>query len=278
MKIATWLREDISIAKGAMRISITGQVEKYRKEYEEALKTHREFKYQVYRVNDRRLVHVKIPSSVEGMNYDVVIEFMSIYPEDLERSDIHVFSNSPAFVFTSAFALLSYGDFVNTGRLLKRGSIRRGTDCQIVDGLETKLSEKALMNPPDTRNPTQIAIPDKTVYWGIFYILDHVPPEEILAKGINTSIGRVAASVLSFEEAMQLRRRLDKAHKDERKNRYNQAMSELENEERKQERARSRGLQKLNGPKSPLKPKMAMSAKSTSKTRSVKSTRRGNSG
>ena len=268
MIIATWLRGDISIRKGAMRISVSGQVEKYHKEYETVLKQHRdEFKYLLYKVDDRRLVHLKIPSSVEGMFYDVVIEFMKFNPADLELSDIHVFSNSPAFVFTSAFALLSYGDYINTGKLLRRGSIRRGNDCQLVEGLENKLSDRALMEPPNVRNPTQIALPDKTVYFGIFYILEKISPEQMLEDSTQTSIQRIAAEIPDFEAIMQMRRNLDKAHKEEKKQKYDEEMNDLKSKEKKNTGVtNSKGVQQ---PKSPLRPKSLNSVTSKNKVKSL---------
>lgn len=52
-------------------------------------------------------IHVRIPSSVEGIHYDIVLTFK---PNDkstgvgVEGMDMQIFSNSPSFLYTYAFA------------------------------------------------------------------------------------------------------------------------------------------------------------------------------
>ena len=121
--------------------------------YRGLLKEHRHFSAAAYKVSDSVLIHVKVPSeSVEGVNYDVCIEFMNVGSTDssLLTKKIRIFSNNFAFVFTYAYVF-------NQRNLL-------------VDYLKGLLSKEALSQPPKQRNPDETINYEKSIVYAIYYI------------------------------------------------------------------------------------------------------------
>ena len=121
--------------------------------YRGLLKEHRHFSANAYKVSDSILIHVKVPSeSVEGVNYDVCIEFMNVGSTDssLLTKKIRIFSNNFAFVFTYAYVF-------NQRNLL-------------VDYLKGLLSKEALSQPPKQRNPDETINYEKSIVYAIYYI------------------------------------------------------------------------------------------------------------
>ena len=114
------------------------------------------FKFNAYKVSDSIILSVKVPSeSVEGVTYDVCIEFMGVgsLETSLLPKKIKIFSNNFAFVFTYAYVF-------NQRELL-------------VEYLRPLLPKEALTQPPKTRNPDETINYEKSVVYAILFIQEH---------------------------------------------------------------------------------------------------------
>ena len=104
--------------------------------------------------NDIYIV-VKIPSSVDGIFYDVVVKFIytnkSVGNSIFDR-DIQIFSNSPSFLYTYANAYLKRNLFIKE--------------------LRKKLSSKILKDIAETKNPYGLISYDFSVYAALYYIVN----------------------------------------------------------------------------------------------------------
>jgi hypothetical protein len=109
----------------------------------------------VYKRNDMNfLYHVIIPSETERENtYDVVIEVFSDTPSiTVKKWNFLLFSNSPGFAFTYAYAYNQYD--------------------MIIPELKSKLSKKFYNTPPYKRNPHEILMYDKSIFFAIYHITE----------------------------------------------------------------------------------------------------------
>ena len=108
MKIDYLLNGEVQIQKGAPKLPVKGLVDKHRQKYDR-LGVDRSIRGMVYRIKEDYYVHIKVPStSVDDFFYDVVFSFEAL-ASPLDQSDIHMFSNSPGWVFTYAYSLHFYG-------------------------------------------------------------------------------------------------------------------------------------------------------------------------
>jgi hypothetical protein len=124
--------------------------------YRVLLKMNHHFKTSAYRVSDSVVLHVRIPSeSVEGVYYDVCIEFMNV--ANMETSmltkNIKVFSNNFAFVYTYAYVMNQRG--------------------LLIDYLRSLLPKEVLSEPPKQRNPDETVNYEKSIVYAIYYIQEH---------------------------------------------------------------------------------------------------------
>lgn len=108
----------------------------------------------VVKKNNKIFIIVKVPSSVDGIEYDVVFEFK---PSDtsiegsLSTMPMRIFSNSPSFTFTYANAYMKRDIFIKS--------------CK--KKLPTIFSRKAA----DVKNPYHIISYDFSVYCGLKYLI-----------------------------------------------------------------------------------------------------------
>ncbi|AMS01311.1 hypothetical protein AR9_g227 [Bacillus phage AR9] len=122
----------------------------------EMMKQHKDFKLEIMKDKDIYYFYFKIPSETyEKLFYDVVLQFSPI--NDQANSDftfnnysVRLFSNAPNFLFTYAYVY--------------------NQDGILIDFLKKKISNKALNEPPNTRNPIQSYGFEKSVYFALLYI------------------------------------------------------------------------------------------------------------
>jgi hypothetical protein len=107
---------------------------------------------------DNYYFHLKVPSeSDKKMHvYDVIVQFTTDGNKDLRndknlnRYSIKLFSNSPSFTYTYAYAFKLYG--------------------ALADGLDNKFKDIVFEQPPITRNPGSVIGYEKTTYFACLYL------------------------------------------------------------------------------------------------------------
>ena len=204
MLISKWFDDGISIRPGSVKLPIKGLVDGYRARYSELIKRAR-FHVQLYNISGTTYMHVKVPSeTVKNVNYDVVLEFLR-KGKDLMDSEVRVFSNSPAFVYYYAYALYHYGEDITQRRTIFNRR-RPPTDSQLIPILLEHLPDASLTNPPEVRNPAQIPLPDKSVYFALLYLMS-LNPALIAQSGQHITEDQLRTSVAVFDKLMDLRKR-----------------------------------------------------------------------
>lgn len=124
--------------------------------YRALLKAHHHFKASAYKVSDSVVLHVRVPSeSVEGVYYDVCIEFMDVGSTETSvlTKKIKVFSNNFAFVYTYAYVM-------NQRDLL-------------IEYFRSLLPKEVLSEPPKQRNPDETVNYEKSIVYAIYYIQEN---------------------------------------------------------------------------------------------------------
>lgn len=216
MKIHQLYTEDISVAKGSFKIPIKGLIDRYRDRYDELSRSKR-FSHVVYRLPGKRtVVVVKVPSeSLENFTYDVAIDFLSIGP-DFQNCDVTMFSNAPSFAYTCCYVFYNHGHENDPPRLIAQllKAKRRGAECLLVAGLESKFPDQMLIEPPKVRNPAEIAVPDKTVYHALMYLEDRVGVSGLLGGQLATE-RTLQSQVRSFDQLMRERKRQERREKED---------------------------------------------------------------
>ena len=255
MKISRFLGGDIQVGGSGVKIPIDGLVAKHRERYEkEAMADH--VQYMVYRVNDRRFIHLKIPSMSmlrkgRKFYYDVVFEFVTIDESNLDNSDILLYCNSPGFGYNYCFALYHFGSQDEHHTLFNITKRNTPTNSQLVRELTSKYPPKMLNDPPTIRNPGELALADHVVYAALFYMMDNVPVSEILA-GRYVSMNQIIMAVASFDRMAMERRRIENDLKRQKRKNNADLSKEFDVVEK--------DLERRSGIRSPSKPRRASSS------------------
>lgn len=108
-----------------------------------------------YKKNDLHFFyHVLIPSETERENnYDIVIEIFNESPSlSVKKWKFRLFSNSPAFTYTYAYAYNMYD--------------------MLIPELKSKYPKKVLNTPPYQRNPHEILMYEKSIFFAIYHITE----------------------------------------------------------------------------------------------------------
>lgn len=106
--------------------------------------------------NNNYIIHIKIPSEVvKKFYYDVVIRFftdenVSDAGRSLDKYNIQVFSNDPAFVFTHAY-------------VFKQNDL-------FFDALTSKMGKRPLKQSPDITNPSKQLAYVKSIYFAYLFM------------------------------------------------------------------------------------------------------------
>lgn len=239
MKLKDFLNDELSISPGSVKLSIKSQLEKYRDKYDALISdTSKKIKTDTYRVNPggRVIVHFKIPSqSLTNFYYDVLLELTPVdKASSFEDCEIRLFSNSPSFVF-GGYAYVFYHldpdmkqrkSAKQLGMMIDMFKHKIPRDRLLMPGTEKKLGKEAVTEEPVIRNPMGIPIPDSSIYFAIFHMIDNMDYRRTMDNHNNVSEKQVIDSVSGFEHLMVLRRReTQKEQKEhERKNTRDQAL------------------------------------------------------
>lgn len=184
----------------------------------------------VYKNGDDYFIHVVIPSESNDRNntYDVVVKFS---PENhsearntssVNNYNVQLFSNSPSFTFTYAYV------FDKEGLLVRE--------------LRDKYRDETFQ-PPSTRNPYEGISYEKTIFYGIMYILRN---QGLLSKSILDK-GR---SISNLKSIVRTTDKVSIEHTHE-KNRLKNLEAEAERKDKKKE---VRDISIINKPKKGIKP------------------------
>ena len=139
--------------KGSAVLNINATKNKFQEKYNQI---HKRISHKSFFVKDDIYILVNIPSSVEGIMYDVLMKFeknkKSIGTTILDM-DMRLFSNSPSFLYTYANAYDKQKLFIK--------------ECK------KKLSPKMLSDIAKTRNPYGVLSYDFSIYSALWYILSN---------------------------------------------------------------------------------------------------------
>ncbi|MDE6041608.1 MAG: hypothetical protein K2F99_08540, partial [Muribaculaceae bacterium] len=166
MKIREFLREDLQISPGSIRIPVGDYIRKMRDRYEYFIKRFKRIHYTIYEVmpGARTLVHFKLPSeTVENFYYDVLFE-VTVGPStvDLLVCDIKFFSNAPSFVYNFSYVFAHWNPDDNRPSDKRdswmvdsmRGKVPKNS--LFIDGLRQKIGPAPTHDKPVVRNPLGI--------------------------------------------------------------------------------------------------------------------------
>ena len=278
MKILRFIHGDIQVGGTGVKIPIDAMSAKYKEQYEKDPGLAQNIKYMIYKVLDRRFIHYKIPSMSlikkgQQFYYDVVFEFVTLNESDIQNSDILLFSNSPGYAYTYCYTHHHYGSQDDKDRILLNFTRRNTpTNSQLIKELTNKFPPKMLRDPPTVRNPGELALADRTIYFALFHLIDNVPPSEILSNARNVAMNQIITSVASFEKLQMERRRIENRLKETKKRQAEDLSDEFNVVEK--DLNKRQGIKTMSGVRSTKKLKPVSRTRSTSTTKSPKSTRR----
>ena len=139
--------------KGSAILNINATKTKFEEKYNTI---HKKIIHKTFLVKDDIYILVNIPSSVEGIMYDVLLKFeknkKSLGTTILDM-EMQLFSNSPSFLYT-------YANAYDKQKLFIR-------ECK------KKLSSKMLSDFAKTRNPYGVLSYDFSIYCALHYILSN---------------------------------------------------------------------------------------------------------
>lgn len=139
--------------KGSAVLNINATKNKFQEKYNQI---HKRISHKSFFVKDDIYILINIPSSVEGIMYDVLMKFeknkKSIGTTILDM-EMRLFSNSPSFLYTYANAYDKQKLFIK--------------ECK------KKLSSKMLSDIAKTRNPYGVLSYDFSIYSALWYILSN---------------------------------------------------------------------------------------------------------
>lgn len=133
-----------------------------------------DIRYKVHIIKDNIYIHFRIPSNVDTIYYDTVIEFVYNSKSggfSVLDWDFKVFSNCPSFVYTYSHA------YAKRDMLIK--------------DLDKKYSGNAHKTPADTRNPYKV-----TGYeYSVFMALYHIRARRIYSLRYLKAVGKVSSNM-----------------------------------------------------------------------------------
>lgn len=275
MKLKEFLQDNIPLGKGAVKIPIKGLVSEYREKYDTLKNTHK-FSHDIYTIQPggRMIVHIKVPSeTVDNFYYDILIEFEpSATTLKIEDCDVKLFSNSPSFVYSYAYVFYHLDPDGTTkakktekdgsGMLIDTLRYKIPKNRLMVHGAETTLPDEPLHNEPVIRNPAGIPLPDKTIYYGIFYVLDNLKLLDITKSRRYRTSRQVFDAVEDFDALMLKRKRAEQKQKEAKARQRKQEMDSVKTTER--------AVRKTNSVVNVVKPRSTVKPISSQKSRSVK--------
>lgn len=174
--------------------------------------------YKAYTAGKRYIMYIKIPSEVvPNFYYDVLIEFTppksQIVGFKLDKYDVKFYSNDPSFVYTFAHAFKRNGMFFTE--------------------YEDKMSERALKEKADEKNPKDLVGYVKSLYFaylimrkrGLFSTVHYVNSynSKAVHREIMDAEKKIEVRKLAAEELAEEKRRHKAVMKDKSSKRNTQA-------------------------------------------------------
>lgn len=214
MLLKEFLQEYMPLSKGSVKIPIKPIIDNYKSRYDKLIKE-KSFSHDVYKTTSgRTIVHVKVPSeTVERFYYDVLFELEPTFKAmSIEDCHVRFFSNCPSFVYTYAYVFYHLdpdGDqqkTKKTGLLIPNLTRKIPKDRLLMPGTEEKLPDEVLNKEPVLRNPRMLTIPDKSIYYAIFYLQSKEYHSVVTTKRIRTEL-QIFTSVEDFDTLMLKRKR-----------------------------------------------------------------------
>lgn len=195
----------------------------YRNHYQEKLdkimvREQGKIDYKAYTAGKRYIIYLKIPSEVvPNFYYDVLIEFTppkgQIVGFKLDKYDVRFYSNDPSFVYTFAHAF-------------KRNNM-------FFTEYEDKMSERALKEKADEKNPKDIVGYVKSLYFaylimkkrGLFSTVSYVNSynSKAVHREVMDAEKKIEARKLAAEELAEEKRNARNKMKDRTSKRNTQA-------------------------------------------------------
>lgn len=221
MQLKKFLADQFSLGKGAVRLPISDLLNGYRQRYENLRKVYRNFKFTIWYVqpNGRTIVHFKIPSeTVHDFFYDVLLELnRSGGATTFEDCHVKMFSNCPSFVYTYAhvFYTMKDPDTGTDSMIIDKFNQKIPKDRLLVKGSEKVLPKESLTDAPSTRNPANLNLPDKSIYFAIFYLLDELDFRKVMYSRHITSMSRLLQAVPDFDVLMKNRAAEERKQRDQ---------------------------------------------------------------
>lgn len=223
MLLKEFMKDNMPLSKGSVKIPIKSIREEYRTRYDK-LSSEKAFTHVVYKTSPggRVIVHVKVPSeTLEKFYYDVLLEVEGTPgARSLENCNVRFFSNCPSFVYTYAYIFYHLNADGTVSKDNKSGGaiislLRRKIpqDRLLMPGTEEKIGDAVLDNEPDTRNPHRLIMLDKSLYYAVFYLMDNVPLNDILNTRNNRTEAQIMVSVSDFDTLMAKRKQEERREK-----------------------------------------------------------------
>ena len=144
-------------------------------------KSRKNFGVRIFEHQDKFYYVFKIPSEFyhsENLQYDVIIEFRpptkKHQADTLNRYHIRFFSNSPNFTFTYAYIY--------------------NQDDMLIKWMKPRISNTALKQPPEVRNPREEYGFEKSVYFALLFLKNHPRLMNKRARNLTTNSKRTIIS------------------------------------------------------------------------------------
>lgn len=233
--------------KGATFLNIGATKKQFTERYDKIVK---QIHHRVFSVKDDMYILVNIPSSVEGIEYDILVKFSPLSKsggESIYDMDMQIFSNSPSFLYTYCNAYNKYGLLIK--------------ECK------KKISSKMLKDIAKQKNPYGVLSYDFSIFAALFYIVanDYTNLSQLKSEAIKCKI----SDVLKFVKDAELLQKERKNQKD-----YNRLMEQEEMKLKKKVKFSSEPYtekQGLSDSKAVKSVKNIKSTKTTKKVKTVKS-------
>ena len=219
MRLKNFLEDKYSVGKGAVKLPIGGIIQGYRDRYKTIEGSIKAETYYVQPAG-KTIVHFKIPSeTVDDFFYDVLLELSRSGGADrFEECHVKFFSNCPSFVFTYAhlFYTMKDPEINSDSMIIDKFNQKIPKERLMIKGTEKKLSDQALTDKAVVRNPLGLVLPDKSIYYAIFYLLDHMSFHDVMYSRRYISMMYLLRSVESFDNLMLMRRSQNAKNKEKR--------------------------------------------------------------
>lgn len=233
MRLQRFLEDNISLGRGAVKIPANEIIEGYRKRYQAMIQKGLRFKYTFHYImpGGRVIVHIKVPSeTVKDFYYDVLLELNRAGAKRFQDCHIKIFSNCPSFVYTYAYVFyhLKDDELGTDNMIVDRYEQKIPRERLMIKNAETKLGKRVVTERPDVRNPYGLPLFDKSVYYAIFYLLEHIDFNRAMFNKYITSERELFSSIPNFDKLMIDRKLAEQKQKEGKRRRRKQYDDVLE--------------------------------------------------